>query len=1266
MDFRVLGPLEVWDRGRPLEVRRRKHRALLATLLLHAGEVVSVDQLLDDLWGERPPPTASGSLQNTVSGLRKLLGKALLRTESPGYRLDVEPERVDLFQFERLLEEARGVADEEERVEKLREALALWRGPPLADLTFEPFVLLEAPRLEELRLAAHEELIEARLALGEYTQLLPELEALVAEHPFDERLRGQLMLALYRAGRQTEALELYREARRLLVDELGLEPSTPLRELEQAILRHDPALAPVRPPSLLPMRKTATVLYADLVAAKPLDPELLGGLFDRHSAAAQRALGRHGGTVEILRGGGVLGVFGVPQAHEDDALRALRAAAELREGLQALGHEFEPRIGVDTGEVFVGGPGSAALVTGAVIGIAKRLEEAARAGEIMIGPATFGLVRDAVKVDRLEPLGLGSERPLGAWRLIELIEGAPAIPRRFEAPLVGRRQELAELHAAFEATRTDRRCRLLIVAGEPGIGKTRLAREFLGEVADQAKVLVGRCASYGDGATWLPLREVLPAAGAETPEALSSLLSAEQEGELAARRIAAAVGLVAEEPGPLEETNWAFRRLFEALATQRPLVLVFEDVHWAEPTLLDLIEYLEARASEPILVLCLTRPELLERRAEWPHEALTLAPLPKADVETLVDSLQTGLDVGARFRVIEVAEGNPLFAEQLVAHAEEEGAESLEVAPPSVEALLASRLDLLSPDERSLLQSAAVIGRQFSRAAVRELSAEDPAATDVGLRSLARKGLIHDAMVEDSLSFNHGLLRNVAYAAIPKSVRAVLHERTADWLDRRGDAEELVGYHLEQAYRCRTALASADRHTLDLGRRAAEHLASAAKRAVAGEDMRAAAALYARAEVLVSRTDRLRPELLAQLGEALAAPGWSGELARTNAVLSEAIETAQSLDARRTEWSARLERSFVRRQIDPATWMRHARHEAEEAIGVCEKHAYLRELGKAWRLLGTLENDLGHSRAAEEAFERALSYARRAEDERAERQILVDLGFIAVYGPTSAEDAIEFLEQSLELARARGRRHWQAITSESLAILSAMRGEFTRARQLLADGRMLRDDLGVSGAGPALATAVVEKLAGELAVAEAAYRSLLQLYGEHGNVGLESSLAADLAAVLLEQGRNDEALRLTEFSERHAAADDVHAQTRWRGVRGRVLAGRGLLEDGLRLGREATEIAGATDHLPLHADSLVDLAIVLRLAGHTDEGRLQAERALRLYERKGDIVGATRCSALLEDSQIARPQGGPAPSPTGASRPQTMRVLGGGGTLEMD
>jgi tetratricopeptide (TPR) repeat protein len=562
---------------------------------------------------------------------------------------------------------------------------------------------------------------------------------------------------------------------------------------------------------------------------------------------------------------------------------------------------------------------------------------------------------------------------------------------------------------------------------------------------------------------------------------------------------------------------------------------------------------------------------------------------------------------------------------------ESEGTTSLDQAPASIEALLASRLDLLPADERALLRSAAVVGRRFPRAAVLKLSAEDPAATDARLRWLVRTGFIDGGTIENSLSFHHALLRNVAYAGIPKTLRADLHERIAAWHERNGDAAELVGYHLEQAYHCLGELLPADEHTLDLGRRAAEHLASAAGQAVAGDDMRAAAALFARAEALLARADRLRPELLTQLGEALAAPGWSAELAQADAVLAEAIEAARGLDIRETEWKARIERSFVRRQIDPVAWMRDARREAEGAIEVCQKRGYLRELGPAWRLLGTLENDLGHARAGEEALGHALTYARRTRDERAERRILVDLGFIAVYGPTSTPDAIRLLEKSLELALARGRRHWQAITYESVAMLWAMRAEFVRARRFLADARMLRGDLGLSSAGSEVATAVVEELAGEMEGAEAAYRSALRLYGEQGNLGFESTLAAELAAVLVGRGRDDEALRLTELAERNAAADDVHAQTRWRGVRGRVLAGRGLLEEALRLARDAAQIASATDWLPLQADSVRDLGIVLRLAGRGDEAISQIERALQLYERKGNVIGAARCAVLLEN-----------------------------------
>ncbi len=395
MDFRVLGPLEVWDQRRQLEIPRRQQRALLGALLLRLGNSVSVDQLIDDLWGEQPPLTARGSLQNSVSGLRKALGADAILTTRAGYRLDIDPEQVDLFRFERLVARARSRGGPSERTADLGEALRLWRGPLLADLSFEHFVLLEAPRLEELRLAAREELYDVQLELGEHSGLIPGLETLVDEHPYNERLRAQLMLALYRSGRQADALDHYREARRLLVEELGLEPSGSLRKLEQAILRHDTVLTPAQSrPDRRPIRKTATAMYVELTRSgtSHLDPEALDQLVSRYAITAQRVIGQHGGTGEMLATGDVSAIFGVPLAHEDDALRAVRGAVQLRDRLEAIDGELEPRIGISTGEVFVSGQELTAPATGAVLNVAKRLEAAAAAGEIVLDANTVRLV----------------------------------------------------------------------------------------------------------------------------------------------------------------------------------------------------------------------------------------------------------------------------------------------------------------------------------------------------------------------------------------------------------------------------------------------------------------------------------------------------------------------------------------------------------------------------------------------------------------------------------------------------------------------------------------------------------------------------------------------------------------------------------------------------------------------------------------------------------------------------------------------------------
>jgi DNA-binding SARP family transcriptional activator len=1236
MEFRILGPLEVWDRGRPLELRRAKQRSLLAALLLHAGEPVSVDRLLDDLWGERQPRAARGSLHNAVSALRKALGRDVLRTQRPGYLLDVEREQVDLFRFERLAKEARSTTSEERRAETLRQALTLWRGPPLADLAFEPFVLLEAPRLEDLRLLAREELIDARLALGQQAELIPELEALVAEHPFNERLRGQLMTALYRTGRQAEALELYREARRLLVEELGLEPSTPLRELEQAILRHDPELTPLPPsaPSLLPMRKTATVLYADLVTPSALtaalDPETLGQLLERYSKASQRVLERHGGTVEILRSGAALAVFGVPQAHEDDALRALRAAIELRGEFVALGGELELRIGISTGKVYAGGPASGAI-TGAVVNTAKRLEEASAAGEILLGATTLWLVRDAVKVDPLEPRDLGEETPSGVWRLLGLIEGAPAIPRRFEAPLIGRRQELAELRSAFEATNADSHCRLLLLVGEPGIGKTRLAREFVSAVAQEATVLVGRCASYGQGVTWLPLVEILREAGADTPENLSVLLSAEQDGGLVARRIAGATGF-ADEPAPLEETNWAFRRLFETIAARQPLVVVLEDVHWAEPTLLDLIEQLEEQASGPVLLLCLTRPELLETRTAWAQRALTLAPLPEAEVGILVDSLRADLEAEGRARVVEVAEGNPLLAEQLVVHASEKGADSLDLAPPSIEALLASRLDFLSTEERMLLQSAAVIGRRFSRAAVLNLSLADPAATDVLLRSLIEKGFLRQVSGEDSMAFHHVLVRNVAYAGIPKEARADSHERVADWLERAAGSrlqehEEIVGYHLEQAARYRGELGLVDERARSLAARAAECLGRAGRRALARSDARAAAALLRRATSLLDLRDPNRLSLLPEFGRALCE---SGDLDGAEAVLEDAIEQARrtgddGLEGRAHVWKlnvSALRGAALQECLAGTTRAIALLEQAEDDIG----------LAQALLLAGKLEFWLGQSAVAARSFERALVAARRAGDRRDEIETFSWLLVGLMFGATPATEAIGRCEEIRRHAREEPQLEAFALTTR--AYLDAIQGRMKRSRTTIARGRKLLSDLGarVTWAAAGQVAGQIELFGGDAIAAERVLQPAFDLLEQVGETAFLSTVAAYLSEALYRQGKYDEANRFNRVCEEAAAPDDIESQASWRAVQAKLTVRNGEFEKAERLARDGVEIAAKTDYLDLRGRTLMSLAEVLQLGGRGAEGVQVVERALLLFEEKENLVSSQRARELVASS----------------------------------
>ena len=510
-------------------------------------------------------------------------------------------------------------------------------------------------------------------------------------------------------------------------------------------------------------RKVVTVVFTDVAGStalgERLDAESLRRVMWRYFDAMQPILERHGGTVEKFIGDAIVAVFGVPTVHEDDALRAVRAAGEMREALElvneSLAAEYDVRIatrtGVNTGEVIVGETASdQKLATGDAVNVAARLEQAAQAGDVLLGESTYDLVRDAVVAEPAPAVeAKGKSRPLAAWRLVELKPDVPAFTRPVRTPFVGRRRELDELHEAYDAVVRESLCRLVTIVGPPGIGKSRLAREVLGSFRE-AQAVVGRCVAYGDGVTYLPLGEIVrQIAGAEPEPVLTRILSEVERGSAATRLIMGALGMN-DEPGSPEETAWAFRRLFEALAASRPLVVVVDDIHWADETLLDLLEYLVGFSSgAPILLLCLARPDVFDVRPSWgtPRTGTTLVSLSALsddESEGLIDELWGDDDVtpALRDRIVDVAAGNPLFVEQMLAMLADDPEAAEEAVPPTLQALLAARIDRLEPDERVVLQRGSVEGRLFHRGAVAELLAPRSADGLGGiLLTLARKEL---------------------------------------------------------------------------------------------------------------------------------------------------------------------------------------------------------------------------------------------------------------------------------------------------------------------------------------------------------------------------------------------------------------------------------------------------------------------------------------------------------------------------------------------
>ncbi len=968
--------------------------------------------------------------------------------------------------------------------------------------------------------------------------------------------------------------------------------------------RHTPLVV-----SAAASRKTVSVLFCDLAGStalgERLDPEPLRELMASWYEAMRTVVESHGGTVEKFVGDAVMAVFGLPRTHEDDALRAVRAALEMRKAAS----EFVLRIGVNTG-VVVTGDEATTLVTGDAVNTAKRLEQAADGGEILVGAVTERLIRHAVELEPVTPIDAkGKSAVVEAWRVLSLVEGAEPFARRWDTPLVGRRSELAVLRDELTASVDTKSCRLVTVVGTAGVGKTRLASELAAEVGEHATVLSGRCLPYGDGITFWPLVELLRAFGGE--EAVAEAVQDEPDASLIVERLD---GLTSG-TGSSEELFWAVRRLFEALARRKPLVVVLEDVHWAEEVLLDLVEHVSRWSRDAaVLLLCIARPELLEERPRWEGEIVRLEPLSRAEASELLDALDaTGaLSEELRERVAETAQGNPLYAEQVVAMlAETEGSTEAAELPPTIQALIAARLDRLEPVERDVLERAAVVGDEFWPGAVAALGEGDE-TLGATLLGLVRRELVEPAAStvpgQDGFRFRHALIREAAYASAPLRRRAAHHERFAEWLASEGfgeDYDEIRGYHLEQAVRLRRELGIDDEELQALAAEAYELLAAAGRRAFARSDAPAANNLFERSLALQDGDLELRRLFAQTLWD-------SGNGERSLELLRAVADDAVAAGDRAQEWYARLDAAVIER-LEGTDFLEMA----SQAVEVFSELDDERGLSEAWRRIGRAELGRCSFAAAAAAAERALHYARRCE-ERVAAARAVDVVVTALYwGPEPVDSAIARCD--LLLAETAGNGQLRGNVLSALTGLRALQADFDEARRLRAEAAAIFGELGLQmhAAGLAEVASQVERLAGDPVAAEAELRTAVELVSGQGLF-----FRAQLAAALVAQGRYEEARPLAEAARDTTFTTDVLASVVWRGALARIEAAAGDVEVALALAREGVDMAALTDGLAMRAESLFDLAAVLNVAGDASEAERARQEATVLYEQKGRVTSA--------------------------------------------
>ena len=1013
------------------------------------------------------------------------------------------------------------------------------------------------------------------------------------------------------------------------------------------------------------VRKTVTALFCDLVGSTTLgekhDPEVLRPLLDRYFAAMREAVERHGGRVEKFIGDAVSAVFGLPVAHEDDALRGVRAAMEMQARLAQMASgsaiPLAARIGVTTGEVLV--PGGGAPLVGDAMNTAARLQANAEPGTVLIGEPTFRLVRDAVIAEPVEPLILkGKAEPVPAYRVAQVASLSPMRARRLDAPMVGRRREAAALEGAYERAASDHACQLFTVLGIAGAGKSRLVEEFLGGLRG-AEVLRGRCLPYGEGITWYPVTEALRGA-LELPEfaeadAIRAAIGAAIVGEEHAAAIEANLLALfaAGGGGTAEETAWAIRRFLESRGRDRPLVLVLDDIHWGEPAFLDFVEHVADWSRDAsILLLCMARPDLLDVRLGWGGgktnaTTISLAPLTGPETDALIDGLlgSSALPTDIRVRITGVAEGNPLFVEEMLRMLVDDGrlvrdGEGWAAAgdpadvhvPPTISALLSARLDRLSDPEREVVEAAAVAGKEFHRGSVAALLPE-PARPELAthLRSLTRKELITPERSslpgEDAYRFRHLLIRDAAYDAIPKSARSELHRSFADWLesvagDRVAEQEEIVGYHLERAHRYREELGLPEDRELRL--RAAKSLGAAGARALDAGDVRAAVELLRPATDLATG-DRMELEILSQLASALSGIADLGAMRAVVQRFEEAADAAGDPEYRMRARFLRYAGSLLANpeDWDPAT----ADALAVEAIRTYREHGASQFMAQALLMLANNEWGRGRMSASYELAIEALNLARDRRDRRWVGSILNTVIAGLELGPTPLSEALE--HASDYLAAFSGDRSIQVYALRERACIRAFMGQGADARADAASSRAIDEELGVrwSESDYSFIEAFAAWSENDRTVAEAQFREgmrVLVTQGDRLNMGY---FGPPLARVLMELGHDREAEQvLVDFRDNRAVPS---ARIHGHSIAAVVAARGGNLDSALRLSQEAMELILATDLLMDQGDVALDHAEVLLLAGRPAEARAAAEDALARFERKEYAIGIRRAREFL-------------------------------------